>query len=107
MIKYLLYTLFGFCHCRNGNKNVSELVCDNYNPERKVLDVVSLKNILNKIGNFIESGKTYMTHKVFKTIEFFTAEVIIRNSIFIANTNDDYLKVMAQQKIHSVITRYM
>lgn len=107
MLTTLIHMIFGLCSYRNQNKNVTDLVCDKYDPERKILDVSSLKNILTKVNVFVDSGKTYMTHKLFKSIEFFTAEVIIRNSIFIANTNDDYLKVLAQEKIHNVIKMYI
>jgi hypothetical protein len=102
----ILYFLYRYIPC-NNKENTYELILNHYNPTRKI-DFNKLKNHSQcVIIPFIEYGPKNMTHKVFKTIEFTTAEMLIRLCVFRISTKDDYIQGLIDEKIRKLILTHL
>jgi hypothetical protein len=66
-----------------------------------------LKNkLLVKSLNFLNNKNIHMSHRMFKTLEFYVAESVIGMVIAISNTEDSYHRVKYIVKITNLIDDY-
>jgi hypothetical protein len=56
--------------------------------------------------SFFSYPKSYMSHRLFKTVEFFTAETIISHCIDIMKCGDSYKNIKSIVKITNLIDGY-
>jgi hypothetical protein len=102
----ILYLLYKYVSCKE-KENSYDLVIKNYKPERKI-DFNKVKNHSQCIIiPFLAQERKYMTHRVFKTVEFTTAEMLIRLCIFKLNTRDEYIQSLINEKIRNLIINYL
>jgi hypothetical protein len=105
-VAILLTFYFNRNKCKESKDEFSVLF-GHYNPERKCLSSKELKNnLLDKSLSFLDSKNPYITHRMFKTLEFFVAEQIIGTSIIIMNCDDSYNRIKNIVKIHNLIDEY-
>ena len=103
----ILLTIY-FCRpkCKEI-KNEFGVLFQRYDPERRYFLRKELKdNLLIKSLNFLDNKKVYMSHRMFKTLEFYVAESIIGISIAISNTEDSYHRIKYIVKINNLIDDY-
>lgn len=89
------------------HKTEFDLLFGHYSPERRYLMRKELKNnLLVKSLNFLNHKKVYMSHRMFKTLEFYIAESIIGMAIAVSNTEDSYHRVKYVVKITNLLDAY-
>jgi hypothetical protein len=92
--------------CKNIQNDFTKLFRD-YEPKRGVISANKLQdNLLMKSLSFFNYPKSHMTHRLFKTIEFFTAETIISHCIDIMKCDDSYKNIKSIVKITNLIDEY-
>jgi hypothetical protein len=103
-ILLVVYLCRGKC---KETRNEFSMLFGGYNPERQCMSKKELRNnLLIKSLAFLENKKVYMTHRMFKTLEFYIAENIIALSIAISNSDDSYNRVKYIVKINNLIDEY-
>jgi len=102
-----IFAIYRTCKkCRNETGTFTKLY-RNYNPKRNVIQREKLQdNLLMKGLSFFNYPKSYMSHRLYKTVEFFTAETIISHCIDIMNCNDSYKNIKSIVKITNLLEEY-
>lgn len=102
----ILYFLYRCTNCTH-KENTYELILARCNPTRKI-DFPKLKNHSQCIIiPFIGCEAKIMPHRIFKTIEFTTAEMLTRLCIFKLSTKDDYIQGLIDEKIRKLILTHL
>ncbi len=92
--------------CKDSQSDFTRLY-RNYNPKRNIIPKEKLQEVLlMKSLAFFNYPKSHISHKLFKTIEFFTAETIISHCIDIMKCNDSYKNIKSIVKITNILEEY-
>ena len=102
-----LFAIYQTCKKCRDIQNDFTRIYRKYNPKRNVISQAKLKdNLLMKSLSFFNYPKSHMSHRLFKTVEFFTAETIISHCIDILKCNDAYKNIHSIVKITNLLDEY-
>lgn len=78
-----------------------------YCPNRDITSSRVLRqHLLDKSLNFLDRNNVYMSHRMFKTLEFYIAEKIIMYSMDVINKGDSYHHIKNIVKIDKLVDEY-
>jgi hypothetical protein len=80
----------------------------NYQPIQTYTNLEELNERYIRISNrFMDQEASCITHKMFKNIEFITAEKLIALANNINISNDSFIIVQDREKMYKILTRYL
>ena len=99
-------TYYIYQKCVKKKRKIN-MMFDLYFPNRDITTSRVLRqHLLDKTLNFLDRNNIYMSHRMFKTLEFYVAEKIILYSLDVINKGDSYHQIKNIVKIDKLVDEY-
>ena len=101
-----LATYYIYRKCIEKKRQI-DAVFDLYSPSRNVKSSRTLRlHLIDKTLSFLDRNTVYMSHRMFKTLEFYVAEKILLYAMDTINKNDECVQIKNIVKIDKLIYDY-